>query len=331
MEGSELLQSVTPSENVDSSDPREPLEVREEDDTQSSCGQGSDDFACEKREGSASGGFRGGGKRLFDIIQQVRNADGDPGNGSRWRSLTDRLRRAGAALSAVSSSQPCPISDPEVAVSICRNPILAPSVSRNVSIRNPYPISDPELIVSARSNTVRCRSVSLSVSVRNSEPPVQESTSVAVAAEEPPAVSKEISGGHKNYKGDTDDSWAPAAAPSKEEEEEEEEEEQQPAKMSLMALLEQTDMQWGGSEEELEADEEEEEEEEEEVEVAQDKAKGGGDGMLYVCCVCMVRHKGAAFIPCGHTFCRLCSRELWVSRGNCPLCNGYILEILDIF
>ncbi|PON70817.1 RING/U-box superfamily protein [Parasponia andersonii] len=28
---------------------------------------------------------------------------------------------------------------------------------------------------------------------------------------------------------------------------------------------------------------------------------------------------------------RLCSRELWVSRGNCPLCNGFILEILDIF
>ncbi|CBI40815.3 unnamed protein product, partial [Vitis vinifera] len=56
-----------------------------------------------------------------------------------------------------------------------------------------------------------------------------------------------------------------------------------------------------------------------------------GGGIEYNCCVCMVRHKGAAFIPCGHTFCRLCSRELWVSRGNCPLCNGFILEILDIF
>ncbi|RRT48237.1 hypothetical protein B296_00030234, partial [Ensete ventricosum] len=105
---------------------------------------------------------------------------------------------------------------------------------------------------------------------------------------------------------------------------------EQPARMSLMALL---DMQWGGSGKEgLEAEEEEEEEdEEEEEEVAEDEGEGGGDGMLYVCCVCMVRHKGAAFIPCGHTFCRLCSRELWVSRGNCPLCNGYILEILDIF
>ncbi|CAN1842000.1 hypothetical protein LINPERHAP1_LOCUS36700 [Linum perenne] len=36
----------------------------------------------------------------------------------------------------------------------------------------------------------------------------------------------------------------------------------------------------------------------------------------------MVRHKGAALIPCGHTFCRLCSRELWVQRGNCPLNNN---------
>ncbi|KAK8517949.1 hypothetical protein V6N12_016783 [Hibiscus sabdariffa] len=54
-------------------------------------------------------------------------------------------------------------------------------------------------------------------------------------------------------------------------------------------------------------------------------------GMQHTCCVCMVRHKGAAFIPCGHTFCRVCSRELWVQRGNCPLCNGIILEVLDIF
>ncbi|XP_059451876.1 uncharacterized protein LOC132182604 [Corylus avellana] len=51
----------------------------------------------------------------------------------------------------------------------------------------------------------------------------------------------------------------------------------------------------------------------------------------WVCCVCMERSKGAAFIPCGHTFCRVCSREMWVNRGSCPLCNRSILEILDIF
>lgn len=51
----------------------------------------------------------------------------------------------------------------------------------------------------------------------------------------------------------------------------------------------------------------------------------------WLCCVCMERSKGAAFIPCGHTFCRVCSREMWVNRGTCPLCNRSILEILDIF
>ncbi|TKY72208.1 E3 ubiquitin-protein ligase COP1 [Spatholobus suberectus] len=61
---------------------------------------------------------------------------------------------------------------------------------------------------------------------------------------------------------------------------------------------------------------------------------GGGGGVVgndSVCCVCMGRKKGAAFIPCGHTFCRVCSRELWLNRGSCPLCNRSILEILDIF
>ncbi|KAJ7961534.1 putative RING/U-box superfamily protein [Quillaja saponaria] len=90
-----------------------------------------------------------------------------------------------------------------------------------------------------------------------------------------------------------------------------------PVRMSLMDLLEETDRQVGleGSSYIVENQEDEE----------------VRRGVEYNCCVCMVRHKGAAFIPCGHTFCRLCSRELWVSRGNCPLCNGFILEILDIF
>ncbi|KAF0898180.1 hypothetical protein E2562_001824 [Oryza meyeriana var. granulata] len=53
---------------------------------------------------------------------------------------------------------------------------------------------------------------------------------------------------------------------------------------------------------------------------------GGG-----CCCVCMARAKGAAFIPCGHTFCRTCARELLAGRGRCPLCNAAILDVLDIF
>ncbi|OVA06853.1 zinc finger protein [Macleaya cordata] len=107
---------------------------------------------------------------------------------------------------------------------------------------------------------------------------------------------------------------------------------QQPLRVSLMALLEET-MDHRQSEMIL-MDEEEEGEEDQVVMVERERGGGGGGGIRneeYICCVCMVRHKGAAFIPCGHTFCRLCSRKLWVNRGNCPLCNGFILEILDIF
>ncbi|KAL8092750.1 hypothetical protein AgCh_034852 [Apium graveolens] len=102
--------------------------------------------------------------------------------------------------------------------------------------------------------------------------------------------------------------------------------EEGPARLSLMALLE-SEMEMGFETEFIVEDE-----------VAEDDGDvegggGGGAGEMNGggCCVCMVRDKGSAFIPCGHTFCRLCSRELWVKRGNCPLCNTKILEILDIF
>lgn len=63
-----------------------------------------------------------------------------------------------------------------------------------------------------------------------------------------------------------------------------------------------------------------------------EETEGEGEGERDpVCCVCMGRKKGAAFIPCGHTFCRVCSREVWLNRGSCPLCNRSILEILDIY
>lgn len=69
----------------------------------------------------------------------------------------------------------------------------------------------------------------------------------------------------------------------------------------------------------------------------EDEEGGGGgggeveEGKRWWCCVCMERRKGAAFIPCGHTFCRVCSRELWLNRGSCPLCNRHVLDVLDIF
>lgn len=107
--------------------------------------------------------------------------------------------------------------------------------------------------------------------------------------------------------------------------------EPEPVRMSLMDLLEETDRQMGlvGSRYTMSMGDDDFEEEEEDAEEEEEGEEEGG--MEYNCCVCMVRSKGAAFIPCGHTFCRLCSRELWVQRGNCPLCNGFILEILDIF
>ncbi|KAL8471581.1 hypothetical protein ACS0TY_028367 [Phlomoides rotata] len=95
-----------------------------------------------------------------------------------------------------------------------------------------------------------------------------------------------------------------------------EEEQQRPVRMSLMSLLAETDEDGIGYGMDDDDDDEDDDD----------------DGGEYnSCCICMVRHKGTAFEPCGHSFCRLCSREMWVQGGNCPLCNNYILEILDIF
>ncbi|KAK4751063.1 hypothetical protein SAY87_004545 [Trapa incisa] len=105
---------------------------------------------------------------------------------------------------------------------------------------------------------------------------------------------------------------------------------EQPARMSLMDLLEETDREFGmDGTTWYSVGEGLEEVAEEEIDNGGRSSGGGKAG--HNCCICMVRYKGAAFIPCGHTFCRLCSRELWVSRGYCPLCNNYIVEILDIF
>ncbi|CAL9078640.1 unnamed protein product [Musa textilis] len=269
MEGRQLRRrSVTLSEQLsvgDSSNLRDLLNVRDEDETRLFRRR-----PCEGREGSVASG---GGRTLLDIIQREHEgngiiAGGISSNGGTWRSLRDRLRRAGAAREAASSSQS-------------------------------HPTLDPELVASTRPNPDLARSVSRSVSVQNSEPGVPEPTAMSTAAERP-----SVNGGGSDEISGRENSEEP------------------PERVSLMALLEQTDRQWDGSRSEESALA---------VAEAAEEAKGRGGGMWYVCCVCMVRHKGAAFIPCGHTFCRLCSRELWLSRGSCPLCNGFILEILDIF
>ncbi|CAN8268557.1 unnamed protein product [Cochlearia groenlandica] len=99
------------------------------------------------------------------------------------------------------------------------------------------------------------------------------------------------------------------------------EEEEIPARMSLMELLEENQGKMSFVVDDGEGAEEE----------RGGGGGGGGEAEEIGCCVCMVRSKGAAFIPCGHTFCRLCSRELWVKRGNCPLCNTSIVQVLDLF
>jgi len=110
------------------------------------------------------------------------------------------------------------------------------------------------------------------------------------------------------------------------------EEEEQGERVSLMALLEQTDRQWSAGA----APREEDLAEAEAPELVEDDAdaepEAAGKGVVAgCCCVCMARAKGAAFIPCGHTFCRACARELLAGRGRCPLCNAAIVDVLDIF
>ncbi|XP_037463645.1 predicted GPI-anchored protein 58 [Triticum dicoccoides] len=126
----------------------------------------------------------------------------------------------------------------------------------------------------------------------------------------------------------------PEASPPQPPTDREEEEEEQGERVSLMALLEQTERQWSAGatvQQEQEQDPASEPSSQEAL-VPEDDAElpepGRGAGC---CCVCMARAKGVAFIPCGHTFCRACARELLAGRGRCPLCNAAILDVLDIF
>lgn len=112
-------------------------------------------------------------------------------------------------------------------------------------------------------------------------------------------------------------------------------EEEQGERVSLMALLEQTDRQWSAGAGAAAPREEEDVAGAEALELVEDDTEpgaGAGRGVVAgCCCVCMARAKGAAFIPCGHTFCRACARELLAGRGRCPLCNAAIVDVLDIF
>ncbi|XP_009385146.2 putative E3 ubiquitin-protein ligase XBAT35 [Musa acuminata AAA Group] len=306
MEGRELRRSVTLPEQLsvtDSSKLEDLLKVREEDDVRVSRRRGRDSLtlrsiiAGEKREDSAAG------RTLLEIIQQDRAANGNAAdrnssNGDTWKSLRDLLRHGdGVALGAATPGDLQPVSATELVISTRPNPVLALSVS----VGNPDFAASESTAVAATAATATATTTPVELPLTNE------------------GESEEINGSENSNPVGAAGSSSPEAVPAAEE--------QQSARVSLLALLEQTDRQWEGSGQEglslvaAAVDEEV---------VAEDEMKGSG-GVSYMCCVCMVRHKGAAFIPCGHTFCRLCSRELWVSRGNCPLCNGHILEILDIY
>ncbi|KAL8213935.1 hypothetical protein R6Q57_003384 [Mikania cordata] len=91
--------------------------------------------------------------------------------------------------------------------------------------------------------------------------------------------------------------------------------------MSLMALL--------STDRSNYIDEHDEDEEHEDERLEGDEEECTGE--CHVCCGCKAKHKGAALGPCGHTFCKHCTKELQIAKGYCPTCNDFILEILDIF
>lgn len=274
-------------------------------------------------------------RTLLDVIKD------DPNYGKEskksWKALKSklRLRRAGAAWT---SSVITPASD----VPMVQNP--SRTISRRLSTRfnsdGPSPDPTPSVPESTQLNSAPSsnRGAMMMMRRNSSRVPSMAAGGYGRGFEGSGSLSNSRQamwdGGDGGSNGNENGavSVAEGAAEGEEEgvgeteEEETAEEGGGEPRMSLMALLAETDRQMGldGSNY-ITGGDDDDDEEEEEVE------SGGGGGEYNSCCVCMVRHKGAAFIPCGHTFCRLCSRELWVQRGNCPLCNGFILEVLDIF
>ncbi|XP_057479842.1 uncharacterized protein LOC130767101 [Actinidia eriantha] len=256
-------------------------------------------------------------RTLIDVIRDDPNISNE--SKKRWKAIKDKLRlsRAGAAWT---STVLTPASD--VPIQNANRMISRRNSTRFPTINSEYQLSHPELSSSSSSsinggeNTNRAELNSM---------PNNRAMMLRRNSSQTPSFSASLYGRETDASTslNTSEHNAVESADLQSEDEEErddrgaEEGEEAPVRTSLMALLAETD----GSAYMMDDEEEDEEEEEE-------RRLGGGE---YNCCVCMVRHKGAAFIPCGHTFCRLCSRELWVQRGNCPLCNGFILEILDIF
>ncbi|GAB2298522.1 hypothetical protein Dimus_032586 [Dionaea muscipula] len=274
-------------------------------------------------------------RTLLDIIRNeeiLSNPNTHFVGKKTWKSFKDRLnlRRLTTGGTNWASSVPVPQSNVEVSGGVIRMMSRRNSL-RNNSIRRAgsgsfdgVPAIE-SLPMDERSGSMSMR---LSTALAAEREETRRRLSRELVRDEDPEEEEEEDGEDERDDDEDEDVDEPEVVVPRE---------HQPMRMSLMDLLEETDRQAGiqGPTYRLNDEEEEEEEEEEEgveEEEELDEVKGGALGKgEYSCCVCMVRHKGAAFIPCGHTFCRLCSRELWVQRGNCPLCNGFILEVLDIF
>ncbi|KAK6141867.1 hypothetical protein DH2020_024391 [Rehmannia glutinosa] len=256
-------------------------------------------------------------RTLLDIIREDQTS-GVSGGRRSWRKLREKIRlRSRGGGSAWSSTVPIPASDVPLNNNHNYNNRTMMMMTRRPSTRFNANIDSAESTQLEISSPPDVRGPSPNRAIERANGRFQHTSSLARR--------RLIRENNHLHHDDEEDDEEPSADTV--EDEEVDGTAEQPVRMSLMALLAETDRQMG-----LEGSAYIMNEEEDEVEEESAAVTGGVNGVGYnSCCVCMVRHKGAAFIPCGHTFCRLCSRELWVQRGNCPLCNNYILEILDIF
>ncbi|PIN03711.1 hypothetical protein CDL12_19210 [Handroanthus impetiginosus] len=267
----------------------------------------------------------GGGARPFNeqlgrtesnrtLLDIIREEGGGPKDGKKsWRHFKDKLRRhnSGGRGSNWTSTVPVPASDIPINNSnnnrmMARHP--STRINSNLDLHATNQADIPAAPDARVSNLLRNSSISMGRasgrfdnSTRLSMRKLQREENGSDDEEEEDEENEESDGGGSRQSA------------------EEAEEEERPVRMSLMSLLAETDNGLMGYMDEEDDDDEE------------DDGVAGGGVEYSNCCVCMVRHKGTAFEPCGHSFCRLCSRELGVQSGKCPLCNNYILEILDIF
>lgn len=309
---------------VDSPNLRDYLRIKEDDGNNYNSGQTLGSVLSGMKRGAAPERVQSN-RTLLDIIREDPQGGSGVRDGKKsWRHFKDklRLRRQGSG-STWTSSVPVPTSD--VPINHNSNRIISRRDSTRFNTPIPDGSSNTVVELTAGTGVPRTRSALLQ---RNTSQVIESGTMRYDNCSSNNSSNNIIEINDADQQEEAED----AVGDSMEEEAEAATEGedggggggQEPVRMSLMALLAETDRQMGidgGTSFSMEEDEDEEEE---------DEDKSGGREYSS-CCVCMVRHKGAAFIPCGHTFCRLCSRELWVQRGNCPLCNNFILEILDIF